>query len=429
MTTIPQTDYYAVAREAHKAGFATTPVQPGAKHPRLKGWNKHPAANLSTIKQHSFDYPHDDVGLVSRRGLNRVCWLDIDYRTVEDMIFKETGHRLPRTRTVSSRPKTAPWKKHYCFRQTAYSLSKWATEMTGIRDYSNVENGEVPNLFDIKGVGRGGFVVAPSCCRQVEHPKGSGTFVTEYYTLTDRSGIIDVPDWLVDWVLTRYRKFRVDHAERMAAEAEKRQAEKATTAQKIIGQRVEAFKFDESKNCLSIDCKRGGLVPKEFRNGFMKSIAGELATRGILKANIGKMLMVIADQCEDAQEYKESSAIQGILNGLRVGNVWISRKQWHDSVSHDVSHDNSNAPDLRRVLRQAVKELPWHRGDLSSEFVSKTLEAAARKQGCTIGKPERFRRTLSRAMAGIAKSKSLSKGQGKLIKVWRKSGTTAKGTL
>jgi hypothetical protein len=148
-----------------------------------------------------------------------------------------------------------------------------------------------------------------------------------------------------------------------------------------------------------------------------------------LKANIGKMLMVIADQCEDAQEYKESSAIQGILNGLRVGNVWISRKQWHDSVSHDVSHDNSNAPDLRRVLRQAVKELPWHRGDLSSEFVSKTLEAAARKQGCTIGKPERFRRTLSRAMAGIAKSKSLSKGQGKLIKVWRKSGTTAKGTL
>ena len=99
------------------------------------------------------------------------------------------------------------------------------------------------------------------------------------------------------------------------------------------------------------------------------------------------------------------------------------------SVSHDVSHDTSNAPDLRRVLRQAVKELPWHRGDLSSEFVSKTLEAAARKQGCIIGKPERFRRTLSRAMAGIAKSKSLSKGQGKLIKVWRKSGTTAKGTL
>jgi hypothetical protein len=421
-----QTDYLAVARAAHKMGFNTTPVEPGRKKPRLRGFNKHPATTLSKAWQNAHDYPHDDVGLVSRKGLNRVCWLDIDYQTVEETIFKETGHKLPRTMTTSSRPKTAPWKKHLCFRQTAYSVSKWSTEMTGIRDYSIVEDGEVPNLFDVKGCGGGGFVVAPGCCRQIEHPKGSGKFVTEYYTLTDRSGIIDAPDWLVDWVLVRYRKFRVDHAEQMAAEAEKRQAEKITTAQKIIGQRVEAFKFDE-KDCLSIDCKRGGLVPKEFRNGFMKAVAGELATRGILKANIGKILMVIADQCEDTQEYKDSSAIQSILNGLRVGNVWISRKQWQESeVSHDMSHDT---PNLRAVLRQAAKDLPWHQGDLSSEFVRTKLEAAARKQGCIIGTPERFRQTLSRAMRGIAKATTMTKGRGKLTTIWRKSGTTARGTV
>jgi hypothetical protein len=159
----------------------------------------------------------------------------------------------------------------------------------------------------------------------------------------------------------------------------------------------------------------------------MKAVAGELATRGILKANIGKILMVIADQCEDTQEYKDSSAIQSILNGLRVGNVWISRKQWQESeVSHDMSHDT---PNLRAVLRQAAKDLPWHQGDLSSEFVRTKLEAAARKQGCIIGTPERFRQTLSRAMRGIAKATTMTKGRGKLTTIWRKSGTTARGTV
>jgi hypothetical protein len=423
-----QTDYLAVARAAHKMGFDTTPVEAGCKKPRLKRFNTHPAKTLSQAWQHAHDYPHDDVGLVSRRGVNRVCWLDIDYKTVEDMMLKETGHRLPRTLTTSSRPTTAPWKKHYCFRQTPYSLSKWRTEMTGIRDYSIVENGEVPNLFDMKGVGGGGFVVAAGCCRQTEHPKGSGKYVTEYYTLTDRSGIVDVPDWLVDWVLARWRQFNRDRAERSAAEAEKRHAAQVNAAQTMIGQRVEAFKFDETKETLSIDCKRGGLVPKEFRNGFMKSVAGELATRGILKPNIGKMLMVIADQCESAQEYKESSAIQGILNGLRVGNVWISRKQWqHSEVSHDMPHDK--VPDLRATLKTAAKELPWYRGDLTSEFVRTKLEEAARKLGCVIGSPERFRQTLSRAMRGIAKPKTVSKGRGKLVTVWHKTGTTARGAV
>lgn len=419
----PVTDYLAVAREAHKMGFDTTPVEAGKKKPRLRGCYKYPTKNLSQAGQHAHDYPHDDVGLVSRKGINRVCWIDIDHKSIENAIFKETGHKLPPTLTTSSRPKTALWKKHYCFRQTPYSVSKWRTEMNGIRDYSIVEDGEVPNLFDVKGCGGGGFVVAPGCCRQIEYPKGSGKFVTEYYTITDRSGIVDIPDWLVDWVLARYNTFRVDHAERMSTETKKRHADQLNTAQTIIGQKVEAFKFDDAKETLSIDCKRGGLVPKEFRNGFMKSVAGELAARGILKPNIGNMLTILADQCEGAQEYKESSAIQNILNGLRIGNVWISRKQWEQpEVSHDVSHDK--VPDLRTTLRAAVKELPWHRGDLASDYVRTKLEETARKQGCVIGSPERFRKALSRAMRGIAKSGDKSAGRGRLSKVWRKTGTT-----
>jgi hypothetical protein len=404
-------------------GFNTTPVEPGKKKPRLRGCYKYPSKTFSQARQHANDYPHDDVGLVSQRGFNRFFWLDIDYKTLEDMMFKETGHRLPRTLTTSSRPTTAPWKKHYCFRQTPYSLSKWRTEMNGIRDYSIVEDAEVPNLFDVKGCGGGGFVVAPGCCRQTEHPKGSGKFVTEFYTLTDEHGIVDVPDWLVDWVITRYNKFRVDYAERMTAETEKRHASQVDAAQTTIGQRAEAFKVDKTKEILSIDCKRGGLVPKEFRNGVMKSLAGILATKGVLKANVGKMLEIFANQCEDAQEYKESSAIQNILNGLRIGNVWLSRKQWQASeVSHDMSHDKR--ADLRATLKTAAKELPWHRGDLASEFVTTKLKETAIQQGCVVGNAAQFRKALSRAMKGIAKSKTVSKGRGKFVTIWRKTGTT-----
>src|SRR5216684_4143081 len=91
------TDYLAVATEWHRRGFFTTPVKPMAKHPRLNEYNKKPAKNLSVAMQHAFDYPHDDVGLVSTRGAGHFFWLDIDHQSVEDRIFRATGRRLPKT--------------------------------------------------------------------------------------------------------------------------------------------------------------------------------------------------------------------------------------------------------------------------------------------------------------------------------------------
>jgi hypothetical protein len=288
----PQTDYLAVANEWHRRGFYTTPVKPMAKHPRLDRWNVHPAKSVSEIKQHAFDYPGDDVGLVSRKGVGKVFWLDIDHSSVEAEIFKETGQKLPRTLTTSSRPKSAPWKKHLCFRQTAYSVSQWRTEMTGIRDFTLIENpqGEtvydrVPNLFDVKGVGGGGFVVAAGCVRQIEHPKDSGKFITEKYTITDDVPIIDVPAWLVDWLLARYRRFRRDEMVAKAAEADLQRTLKDSLAHANAEVKTLLFEDDPSKPFLSIDLKRGECVPQTYRNGFLKSIAGGTCIPGNSKGD------------------------------------------------------------------------------------------------------------------------------------------------
>ena len=72
---------------------------------------------------------------------------------------------------MRSRPHTAPWKRHFYFKQTRYSVArlrkeanrkdttKWVTsENTGLLMH--------PTLYDLKGVGGGGLVVAAGSVRK-----------------------------------------------------------------------------------------------------------------------------------------------------------------------------------------------------------------------------------------------------------------------
>jgi hypothetical protein len=423
------TDYLAVATEWHRRGFFTTPVKPMAKHPRLNEYNKKPAKNLSVAMQHAFDYPHDDVGLVSTRGAGHFFWLDIDHQSVEDRIFRATGRRLPKTLTTLSRPVTAPWKKHLCFRQTAYSVSQWRTEMTGIRDFTMPKDadGKVPNLFDVKGVGGGGFVVAAGCWRQIQTDTG---VIDEMYTLEDKDApVIDVPDWLVDWVIKNYRKFRSEDAVRRAAEAGLNRIVQSALTKAETERRAVAFEYDPAKDVLSIDAKGGALVPKEYRNGFLKSLGGELATRGIPKALTERMLQVAAEVCEpytDGDEERDK-AIQSVVSHLRIGNVWISRKQIRDAESSSlVTQDASSLvnslvkpPNRLSVLRDAAKGLPWGSGDLPSHIVNSRLRDAMSLAHLDCGTGVDWKKAVSTALKGIgAKSKKFRSSSGRLIWVW-----------
>ena len=53
-------------------------------------------------------------------------------------------------------------------------------------------------MYDIKGVGGGSLVVAAGSVRD------SG----EVYTCIDGSPVVSIPEWLVDWLLADFQKYR-----------------------------------------------------------------------------------------------------------------------------------------------------------------------------------------------------------------------------
>jgi hypothetical protein len=195
-------DYVTIATAALNRGFRVTPVHPLEKRGILYNWNRHPTTTLSEVLQHAKDFPNHNVGIVGRRGIGNHCFLDIDAEGVIERIEQETGQKMPVTYTVCSRPQTAPWKKHFYFQQTAYSVSKLRKEANRKDTTEQVisDNGILmhPTMYDLKGVGGGGLVVAASSVRK------DG----EIYTVLNDVSVLDIPAWLVDWLVEDLSKYR-----------------------------------------------------------------------------------------------------------------------------------------------------------------------------------------------------------------------------
>ena len=196
-------DYVAIATEALNRGFRVTPVHPLEKRGVLYNWNKNPTTTVSEVLQHAKDFPNHNVGIVGRRGVGNHCFLDIDAEGVTGRIESETGQQMPVTYTVCSRPQTAPWKRHFYFKQTSYSVSRLKIEANrkDTTKWVTSENtgGQIhPTEYDLKGVGGGGLVVAAGSVRK------DG----EIYAVVNDMPVIAIPVWLVDWLaddLSAYR--------------------------------------------------------------------------------------------------------------------------------------------------------------------------------------------------------------------------------
>lgn len=204
-------DYVVIATAAISRGFNVTPVHPLEKRGVLYNWNRNPASSLSEVLQHAKDFPNHNVGIVGRRGVGNLCFLDIDADGVVEKMETEAGKSMPTTYTVCSRPRSAPWKRHYYFRQTEYSVSKIRKEANrkDTTKWVTSENGLPmhPTVYDLKGVGGGGLVVAAGSVRK------DG----EVYAVVDDAPVAEFPNWLVDWLVADLAKYRSECAKERSA--------------------------------------------------------------------------------------------------------------------------------------------------------------------------------------------------------------------
>ncbi len=265
-TPRPQADYLSIATAAIERGFKVTPVSPAEKRGVLPRWNRHPSTNLSEIMQHAKDYPTHNVGVVGRRGIGNEMFLDVDAEGVLEQIEREAGHRMPSTYTVASRPQSAPWKRHYYFKQTAYSVQAFCTE-TNVKDLTLLKDGKHPTRYDLKGVGGGGLVVAA----------GSVRADGEVYAVIHDAPVMPVPDWLVDWLCKDTHKYKSQLARARAKEftrIKEAQLEAATNGAKVMKH----------------------VVSQDGVHDFLSSRAGSLARLGTRRSSIERML---GEQAED----------------------------------------------------------------------------------------------------------------------------------
>src|SRR6266478_562736 len=78
--TGPKTDFLAVGTAAVNRGFKITPVDPQTKAGVMWRWNDEmrQATNVYEVTQLEKLYPNHNVGVVSKRGIGNLVFLDID---------------------------------------------------------------------------------------------------------------------------------------------------------------------------------------------------------------------------------------------------------------------------------------------------------------------------------------------------------------
>src|SRR5438067_10746343 len=192
-----QTDFLRTALAARERGFNwLTPLK--NKTAFLRGWNRYnQCSNETQIRAIAHDYPAVHVGIISKRGVGNLFFWYIDKLGVIERVTQETGRTLPDTYMTLTRPKSALHKMHVYFYQTAYSVSKFVKQRN-CGDY------------DLKGIGGAGYVVAEGCVRD---DKGTVEVVTG-----NGLPVIDIPDWLTDWLDKDSRKLQAELTKQRKAE-------------------------------------------------------------------------------------------------------------------------------------------------------------------------------------------------------------------
>jgi hypothetical protein len=344
-----QIDFRTLAVEHIARGFVVSATKPESKE-GFHGWNrynllldeagverflaKNPQcanSNVAVCGSCGFHYAPDGMTM---EGNLLVIYIDIA-GVIEQILADNPRKKLPKTYIVASRPTTNPAKQHFYFRHTHYSIAAFkklgrgvAKEISAIRDLTKPvdERGLHPNRYDLKGSGKGGFVVGAGGL----HDNG------ERYTALNDCPVLDVSNWVVDWFVQDVLKYRaaVGEAKRVAlAHVEKVQA--------LSPRKRAALQRENNPD--------GFIISKENTYAFLRAKARFLATKGGLYPDLIKAYLqrAAADYCHDGKAFVESETGQHAIEHIIEFVVVDVNQSWleydYDALSVEpTTVDSSN---------------------------------------------------------------------------------------
>lgn len=286
--------------------------------------------------------------------------LDIDRAGVTKQIVEETGKKLPQTYVVRSRPQSNPAKVHIYFRHTPYSIAaftqiaqrygkKATKEISGIRDRSLPmdERGYYPNRYDVKGSGKNGYVLGAGSVHSTE--EGG-----EVYTAINENPVLNVPDWMVDWIVADCSK-----------EFDAREAD--TAARREHAKKVIALDPGKRTRLQRQNNPAGFIISKASTYLFLLFKARFFATQGPSRRALKAFLIDRAiDACHDGKAFVESEvgkrAIEHILDKTEIDSnePWLQRQDLDDAEEtciHSLTVINSLHTSLTKIVKTFPDEI------------------------------------------------------------------------
>jgi putative DNA primase/helicase len=164
--------FQEIASRIASRGIPVIPIPPGQKGCALKRWPEQATTDAAKIAAWNMQNPRYNCGAVAGAS---VWMLDCDIPDLAERAEAETGEKLLRTFTVRSSK-----GKHLYFCPTEASC--------------RMGNIKVPGLFDCQVKNK--YVVAPGSL----HPSGIR------YEIIDNSPIVEAPNWLIDWLVSKSSK-------------------------------------------------------------------------------------------------------------------------------------------------------------------------------------------------------------------------------
>jgi hypothetical protein len=361
-------DFVVIATPLVERGFRVTPVHPETKSGVMRNWQNHQATTPDEVLRHAKYYPHHNVGVVGKRGIGRHMFLDIDAEGVVERIEAETGRKMPQTYTVCSRPESASYKRHFYFTQTPCSFKRfgsWNAKNINVRDLTRLERSRSgmlmhPTLYDIKGVGGGSLVVGAGSVRD------NG----EVYTSIDDSPVVSIPEWLVDWLLADFQKYRIGRDKELK---EKQEA-------KVIALRMSEA---ERRKLRQQNLPDGFDISEEDIYDFLRWRASSYSGLGETGDQLAQSLTYqVARFCEGGEAFAKSEAGQRVIQKIATERRVVGNATWFYRQSAakvgDIHHIPSPPPTKIAVIKEIVSKFP---NIIPTASALELIEAGLEKEG------------------------------------------------